>query len=138
MVRFGRAAMETIYDFDFNGRGSFFLRKEAMFASVGIRALTCGHAQDFVLHLVSKSPPVRISSGGGKERGLASLTCVPLLEAPLILRSQAYRALNCLAITTSKMYIFELFAAVATIFAHEEAAKQKTFRLYRQCGRARA
>ena len=68
-------------------------------------------------------PPNRIDSDATGEGGVAILAYCPDSEAPFLLQSQANQALGHLAPTTKNVFIFELFAAVATIFAHEYSAR---------------
>ena len=69
--------------------------------------------------------PVRVFSDATGQGGMASLTYLPEFGAPWLLQSLAGQALNQLARTNSKVYIFELFAATATIFAHRAALRNR-------------
>ena len=117
--RFGRAATRPFYELIAQGGG------------IPTRAfLNClrwwGQILPNIAPRMVKTPPegeearpVRIYSDATGEGDMAGLVISPgdSEGTPMIFTSKAYRALTGLAAWANKIYVFELFAAVATVFA---------------------
>ena len=123
--RSGRAAMRPIYELIAKGSGNMpqdmkdcLFWRELAFPNLAPRLIRSPSSQDTTY-------PIRIYSDATREGNLASITLFPTGSSrkPLLFASQADAELRRLASSTNKIYIYELYAAVAKVFATKGALK---------------
>ena len=132
MGRFGKAALRPIYEMISRGGGS---------STIAFRI--CLEWRKCVLPKIApriiKAPPegeaerpVRVYSDATGDGSLASLVFWPDFydKLPSVFKSKADKMLQKLAETTNKIYIFELFAAAATVFRLREQLTNKRVILF--------
>ena len=129
MGRFGKAASRPFYDLITKGGGrSTQAFKECLrwwqlnLPKIAPRLIRAPPERE-------QEMPVRIYSDAAGEGDAAGLLVSPegSNKLPLVFSSKAGRALDGLAAQTSKIYIFELFAAVAAVFALKTTSWQTDY-----------
>ena len=118
MGKFGRAALRPIYELIAKGGGKLSPDFEEC---LGLRARVLpAITPRLILSRESQgvSEPFRIYSDGAGGGKLASVTFSPRSNRvlPILLKGAADGGLNALAATTNPIYIFELFAMLASVF----------------------